>query len=79
MSASFGDSRQALEKYNLLCTIKPAFKEAKYPYNPWTPEKIDTTFHQLTLYRQGKSNIFTTETKNPVRGGGNQVFVFGIS
>ncbi len=65
---SYDASRDALNAYNLLCTVKPKFRESKYPYNPWSDAKVERTMHELELY-QISQGVFSTRAPPPTHGG----------
>ncbi len=73
---AYDKSKDALYMYNLLCTVIPPSKETKFPYNPWTPDKIEVTLGELELFPNGQ--IFMPAPVHPSSsyqgkktGGGN--------
>lgn len=69
-------SKNDLFMYNLLCTVKPPFKEHKFPYNPWTPAKIDVTLNELTLYPDGEIFKLSAPQKKGGSTSESQIIVF---
>jgi hypothetical protein len=61
------DNIKRLEQYTILSSIRPVYKQRKYPYNPFTSEKITFTLNELVLQKKGKSNVFISYDNNSMQ------------
>ncbi len=59
-----------LDMYKKLNEINPYYKQTKYPYNYWTPEKITDTRNIIRLvWSKDKRFLITPKKAKKMKGG----------
>jgi hypothetical protein len=67
----YDKSRNALYMYQILSAVKPRYEETKYPYNPWTPNKVHFTMKEIDLLPNAGVFKISPHPRNSAQVGGN--------